>query len=204
LLNSGQTDLHLFFALNGALLDAGIATWEAKRYYDYIRPASAIRWYFSDHQVLAWGGPNKGTETILGQDWSPYQSITFVTPPFPEYVSGHSTFSRASAEVLTRFTGSGNFYDGFTETLQDVNNDGKPDLLGEHIAPAGSFFIEDGPAGDVVLQWDTFIDAANEAGLSRLYGGIHIQDGDLRGRELGRAIGISAFSEAMKYINGTH
>ena len=194
--------VHLFFALNSALLDAGIATWEAKRHYDYIRPASAIRWHFTDVQVAAWGGPNKGAQTILGQNWSPYQSITFVTPPFPEYVSGHSTFSRAAAEVLTRFTGSGTFYDGFTTTLQDVNNDGKRDVLGEHIAPAGSFFIEEGPASDVVLQWETFIDAADEAGISRLYGGIHIQDGDLRGRELGRKVGISAFDEAMRYIHG--
>ena len=102
------------------------------------------------------------------------------------------------------FTGSGTFYDGSTTTLQDVNNDGELDLLGQHIAPAGTFFIEQGPVNDVVLQWDTFIDAADEAGISRLYGGIHIQDGDLRGRELGRKIGVNAYDEAMRYINGTH
>lgn len=193
----------LFFALNGALLDAGIATWEAKRHYDYIRPASAIRWLYQDVQIQAWGGPNKNTQHILGQSWSPYQTITFVTPPFPEYVSGHSTFSRAAAEVLTRFTGSPTFYDGFTQTLQDVNEDGEPDMFGEHIARAGSFFIEDGPVSDVVLQWGSFLEAANEAGKSRLYGGIHIQDGDLRGRDLGRKIGQRAFERAAQYANGT-
>lgn len=193
----------LFFALNGALLDAGIATWEAKRYYDYIRPASAIRWLYQDVQVQAWGGPNKGTRHILGQKWSPYQTITFVTPPFPEYVSGHSTFSRAAAEVLTRFTGSSTFYDGHTQTLQDVNSDGEPDMFGEHIARAGSFFIEDGPVADVVLQWGSFLEAADEAGKSRLYGGIHIQDGDLRGRELGRKIGERAFERATQYASGS-
>jgi len=194
----------LFFALNGALLDAGIATWEAKRYYDYIRPASAIRWLYQNQQIQAWGGPNKATQTILGQDWSPYQTITFVTPPFPEYVSGHSTFSRAAAEVLTRFTGSERFYDGITTTLQDVNGDGQPDRFGEHIAVAGSFFIEQGPVEDVVLQWDTYIQAADEAGKSRLYGGIHIQDGDLRGRKLGRQIGENAFDRAMSYALGNN
>lgn len=192
----------LFFALNGALLDAGIATWEAKRHYDYIRPASAIRWLYQDVQVRAWGGPNKDSQFILGQDWSPYQTITFVTPPFPEYVSGHSTFSRAAAEVLTRFTGSSTFYDGHTQTLQDVNGDGEPDMFGEHIARAGTFFIEDGPAADVVLQWSTYLEAADEAGKSRLYGGIHIQDGDLRGRELGEKIGKQAFEMARQYSEG--
>jgi hypothetical protein len=195
--------VHLFFTLNGALLDAGIATWEAKRFYDYIRPASAIRWLFQGTEVLAWGGPNRGTELIPAEQWQPYQSITFVTPPFPEYVSGHSTFSRASAEVLTAITGSETFYDGETTTIQDVNSDGIPDVFGEHIATAGSFFIEEGPADDVVLQWDTYRDAADEAGISRLFGGIHIQDGDLRGRVLGEQVGLNAISRAQSYIDGT-
>jgi len=195
--------VHLFFTLNGALLDAGIATWEAKRFYDYIRPASAIRWLFQGTDILAWGGPNMGTQLIPAETWRPYQTITFVTPPFPEYVSGHSTFSRASAEVLTAITGSEVFYDGVTTTIQDVNSDGIRDVFGEHIAPAGSFFIENGPVNDVVLQWPTFKDAADEAGISRLFGGIHIQDGDLRGRTLGEQIGNNAFSRAQEYINGT-
>ncbi|MBX2835541.1 MAG: vanadium-dependent haloperoxidase [Gammaproteobacteria bacterium] len=193
----------LFFALNGALLDAGIATWEAKRYYDFIRPASAIRFLFAGEIISAWGGPNVGTQPILGENWSPYQSLTFVTPPFPEYVSGHSTFSRAAAEVLMHFTGSDQFYDGVTVTAQDVNNDGLPDLLGEHIAPAGSFFIEPGPASDIILQWPTLRSAADEAGISRLFGGIHIQDGDLRGRALGEKVGVKAYNEALQYFNGT-
>lgn len=197
------TSVHLFFSLNGALLDAGIATWEAKRFYDYIRPASAIRWLFQGTDILAWGGPNRGTQLIPAEAWQPYQSITFVTPPFPEYVSGHSTFSRAAAEVLTAFTGSEIFFDGETTTIQDVNSDGIRDVFGEHIARAGSFFIEDGPVEDVVLQWPTFLDAADEAGISRLYGGIHIQDGDLRGRALGEQIGVNAFAQAQGFINGT-
>jgi len=195
--------VHLFFALNGALLDAGIATWEAKRFYDYIRPASAIRWLFEGTDILAWGGPNMDTQLIPAETWRPYQSITFVTPPFPEYVSGHSTFSRASAEVLTAITGSEVFYDGVTTTIQDVNSDGITDMLGEHIAPAGSFFIENGPVDEVVLQWPTFKDAADEAGISRLFGGIHIQDGDLRGRELGAQVGVNAFNRAQGLIDGT-
>lgn len=195
--------IKLFFVLNGALLDAGIATWETKRHYDYIRPASAIRFLYNNVPIQAWGGPGLGTQTILGQEWSPYQKLDFVTPPFPEYVSGHSTFSRAAADVLTRFTGSGTFYDGVTVTSQDVNNDGEADMLGEYIGRAGSFFIEDGPAEDVVLRWHTFKEAADEAGFSRLFGGIHIQDGDLRGRALGAAVAQRAYAKAQTYFNGS-
>jgi hypothetical protein len=54
----------------------------------------------------AWGGPGKGTRAIRGEDWLPYQPPSVVTPPFAEYVSGHSIFSAAAAEVLASFTGS--------------------------------------------------------------------------------------------------
>lgn len=192
----------LFFALNAGLLDASIATWEAKRFYDYVRPASAIRWYYQNQTITAWGGPGQGASAIQGENWSPYQKLDFVTPPFPEYVSGHSTFSRASAEILIRFTGSNQFYDGATRTIQDVNGDGEHDLFGEYIAPAGSFFIEEGPAHPVVLRWNTFLEAADEAGISRLYGGIHIQDGDLRGRKLGEQLGALVYDTVETYFSG--
>lgn len=197
-----EESVKLYFAINAALHDAAVATWEAKRYYDYIRPASAIRWLFQGQIVNAWGGPNLGKQPILGETWSPYQSLTFVTPPFPEYVSGHSTFSRAAAEVLTKFTGSEQFFDGVSTTGQDIDGDGVEDLLGQYIAPAGSFLVENGPVQDVRLRWHTFIGAADEAAQSRLYGGIHIQDGDRRGRELGRVIGQRVYEKASRYFDG--
>jgi hypothetical protein len=196
-------DVKMYFALNCALLDAAIAVWEAKREYDYIRPVSAIRHKYAGQQVAAWGGPNRGTATIDGLFWRPYQQATFVTPGFPEFVSGHSGFSAASAEVLTRFTGSKTFYDGVTMTQDDYNKDGVPDLLGEYIAIKGSLMFEDGPKTVIKLTWHTFQDAADEAGVSRRYGGIHIQDGDLRGRALGRKIGEAAFAKASAYWSGT-
>lgn len=128
---------------------------------------------------------------------------TFVTPPFAEYVSGHSTFSASAAQVLRAFAGSSTFYDGETATSQDVNFDGVSDVFGEHIVRAGSFAFEDTPAEDVVLRWPTFQDAADEAGISRLYGGIHIQDGDRFGREMGEAIRLQAFESARRLWSGT-
>lgn len=195
-------DARMFFALNAALLDASIVTWHVKRTYDSIRPVSAIRHLYHGVQVPAWAGPDLGTRMIPGDQWRPYQDPTFVTPPFPEFTSGHSAFSAAAAEVLTRFTGREDFHDGVTRIGKDINGDGVEDFLGEHLAPAGSNRFESGPAEAVTLRWPTFKDAADEAGYSRLYGGIHIQDGDLHGRRIGERVGAKAMAKAQSLFAG--
>jgi hypothetical protein len=174
-------DVRLFFALTGALLDAGIACWDAKRTYDSVRPVTAIRFLFAGREVPAWGGPGQGTRPIRGEEWQPY----IATPPFPEYVSGHSSFSAAAATVLARFTGSDRF--GASVTI-----------------PAGSSRVEPGttPAADVTLSWPTFSDAAVQAGRSRRYGGIHFRDGDLVGRALGAMVGARAWETAADLFGG--
>ncbi len=182
--HSLDEDIKMFFALNGALFDASIGCWDSKRFYDYLRPIEAIQMLFDE-------------------SWQPYQLNTFVTPPFPEYTSGHSTFSAAAAAALSAFTGSNQFYDGVTVLPQDVNGDGKLDLLGQFIAMPGSSKLEPGhPLESVTLQWETFQEAADQAGMSRRYGGIHFQDGDLRGREMGKKVGALAFEKAQAYWQG--
>lgn len=178
-------DVKMFFILGNALLDASIVAWDAKRYYNSVRPITAIRSLFKDTHVQAWGGPNLGTQSILGQDWLPYQSAMALTPPFPEFFSGHSIFSATSAEILTLFSGSTAFGHSY-------------------IKAAGTSSIEPArtPARDVRLQWDTLQDAANEAGLSRRYGGIHFEQGDLIGRALGKTVASFAWEKASSYING--
>ncbi len=180
-----DADVRMFFAMTNAVLDASIACWEAKRHWDYVRPVTAIHFLFKGKKVKAWAGRDKGTAKIDGEDWRPYQAETVVTPPFPEYVSGHSTFSAAAAEVLKRFTGSDNFGDSVPRK-------------------AGSSAVEPGtvPHADVTLSWATFSDAADEAGVSRRYGGIHFEDADLRGREMGRLIGAQAWNKAQAYLSG--
>jgi len=123
---------------------------------------------------------------ILGTAWTPYQLPTFVTPSFQGYISGHSTFSRAAAEVLTAITGSEYF----------------PGGLSERTVAAGSFRIEIGPSADVVLQWATYYDAADQAGQSRLYGGIHVQADDFTGRVVGSTCGRDAWAVAQRYYAG--
>lgn len=185
--NTVDDDAKLFFALNNALLDAGIASWDNKRAFDYVRPITAIRYLYSGQQITAWGGPGQGTQTIAGDDWMPYQGATFPTPPFAEHVSGHSTYSAAAAEVLLLFTGSDEF--GGTQLIR-----------------AGSSPVEPGvtPAQDVMLVWPTFSDAADEAGMSRRYGGIHFERADVEGRAIGREVGTMVFKEASLYWTGLH
>jgi hypothetical protein len=179
-------DVKMFFALSNAMFDAGIAAWDMKRAYDSIRPVTAIPLLFSGKKIRAWGGPGKGTVEMDGSQWIPYQQTTFPTPPFPDYVSGHSAYSAAAATILSMWTGSDRF--SYSVTLQ-----------------AGSSKVEPGvtPAKNVVLKWDTFTEAADEAGMSRRYGGIHFRRADLAGRQLGKMVAAKVWFRAQNYFNGT-
>jgi hypothetical protein len=176
-------DAKMFFVLTAAIHDAGVAAWAAKSKFDSIRPVTAIPLLFHGQKITSWGGPFKGTVTMDGGDWIPYQPSTFPTPPFPEYISGHSTFSAAGAEILRRWTSSDNF--GASVTFDP-----------------GSSTVEPGatPSSVITLYWPTFTDAANQAGISRRYGGIHFELGDLVGRATGRLVAEKAWTKAMRYF----
>ena len=125
-----------------------------------------------------------GVGWVLAESWEPYQRPSFVSPPFAGYVSGHSTFSRAAAEVLTAFTGDAYF----------------PGGMGTFLAPANEFLVfEEGPSVDVELQWATYRDASDECSLSRIYGGIHPYFDDVPGRLMGIEIGLDAFDRAATF-----
>jgi hypothetical protein len=194
----------LLFALGAGVLDSSICCWEAKRAYDSPRPQSAIRNLKWGQRIMAWGGPNKGTVSMKGEKWMPYQPASFPTPPFQEFTSGHSTFSNCSASILTELLGDGTFYDGFSRGVRDDTKDGWPDFIGQVVVKKGSSTFESNtPCKDVVLEWATLEDAAEEAGMSRLYGGIHIQDGNLRGAEMGKAIATLVLAKAKKLWGGS-
>ena len=144
-----------------------------------------------------------GTISILGQNWRPFQRLTFVTPAFAEYASGHSTFSACGAQVLSRFTLRNDLYDPNVRLPWDRDGDGQGDDLGEFRVRPGSLTIEPGlPKKEVVLRWDTLQQAADEAGLSRRLGGIHFQDGDLRARVVGTRVADIALDKATRLFNG--
>jgi hypothetical protein len=144
--------------------------------------------------IRAWRGnpedpttEKAGVGWVLATEWVPFQLSTFVTPAFAGYVSGHSTFSRAAAEVMTSFTGDPYF----------------PGGLFEQTVPAGSLAVELGPSEDVTLEWATYYDAADQAGVSRLYGGIHIPADDFGGRRIGSQCGKEAWALALRYFDGS-
>ena len=127
-----------------------------------------------------------GAGWILAENWFPYQRPTFVTPNFSGYISGHSTYSRAAAEVLTLLTGNPFF----------------PGGLGEFIAKKNQFLVfEKGPTQDVKIQWATYRDASNQCSLSRIWGGIHPPVDDLPGRVIGEKVGIQAYNYGKKYFS---
>ena len=181
-----DADAKMYFALSNAMFDAGIAAWDMKRAFDSIRPVTAIPLLFTGRKIRAWGGPGKGAVEMDGSQWIPYQLPTFPTPPFPDYVSGHSVYSAAAAFILSSWTESDRF--GYSVTL-----------------PAGSSKVEPGitPAKTLVPQWNNFTDAANEAGISRRYGGIHFRRADLAGRQLGKMVAAKVWSRAQEYFDGT-
>ncbi len=150
--------------------------------------------HIGEMAVYAWRGAPDDPETqtsgvgwIRAVDWVPYQRPTFVTPSFAGYVSGHSTFSRVAAVVMSSITGSPYFPGGLaTWTVEE-----------------GALLHEEGPTTDVDLQWATYFDAADQAGVSRLYGGIHIPQDDIEGRRIGDEVGRGAWELAQTYFDGT-
>ena len=184
-------DAKLFFALGNALMDASISAWEAKYQFDCVRPITAIRTLYANTLITSWLGPYKGYGKVLGKYWLPYQDPTVVTPPFPEYVSGHSTFSAAGETVMVAFFGTNDF--GAKVTIKAGSSKFEPSDA-THVGT---------PAKDVVLSWKTLTDASDEAGWSRRWGGIHFESGDQQGRALGRLAGYDVWTKAQDYFNGT-
>ena len=166
-------------------------------YIELVQPADTLNGFMSGDigqvKVRAWKGPSyipnptntyAGADWILAKNWWPYQRPTFVTPPFAGYISGHSTFSRTAAEVMTAITGTEFF----------------PGGIGEFYAAQNQYLVfEEGPSTDVTLQWATYRDAADQCSLSRIWGGIHAGFDDIPGRKIGIELGPQAvhFAETI-------
>lgn len=145
-------------------------------------------------KVRAWRGhtyidsaaiDTAGVGWILMENWWPYQRPSFVTPPFAGYISGHSTFSSAAADILEILTGSAFF----------------PGGMGEWDVEKNEFLVfEEGSSESMKLQWATYKDAASQSGLSRIWGGIHPPFDDMPGRHLGQEIGLGVFQKARDFL----
>ncbi len=176
-------DVKMFMLVEVTAMDAFIACWETKMFYDYARPFALVHHQFKDQMIKGWGGPDKGIVEMKGQDWRPYSPETFVCPPFPAYVSGHSTVSGGCAEVLRLFTGNNHF--------------------GEEVKLVPGIMTELTQFGDTItLEMPTFTETADKAGLSRVLGGYHIQADNIEGLALGRKVGNKVWAWYNEHVDG--
>ena len=199
--NDVDKDVKMYFAVAAVVFDAFIACWETKRFYDSARPWTLIRHYYKGQKVRGWGGAGKGVTMLPAEEWHPYSPLSFITPPFPGYVSGHSTVSAASAKMLEMYTGSDNF--GATET-RHAGELTEPNISCE-VKQMVDGKMATGITGDgvIVLQLPTFTKTAEMAGISRVMGGYHIQTDNTAGLDLGRKVAVHIFPKIQSYFDGT-
>ncbi|TDS14123.1 PAP2 superfamily protein [Maribacter caenipelagi] len=169
-------DVKMYFLTEITAMDAFIASWDSKMFYDYARPYALVHEYYKDKTIKAWGGPGKGVIEMKGQEWRPYSPDIFLCPPFPSYTSGHSTISGGCAEVLRLFTGD----EYFGESVE---------LMPGTLTEIDSAFY----GKPVTITFPTFTESANMAGMSRVMGGYHIQADNVAGLQLGRDVAAQAW-----------
>jgi len=182
--HSLDEDVKMYFLVEAAAMDAFIASWDAKMHYDSGRPYQLVHDYYQSQMIQGWGGPTVGMTEMKGSAWRPYSPETFLCPPFPGYVSGHSCVSGACSEVLRLFTGS--------------------DEFGLQVRQAPGALTEPEHIGDsVTLSFPTFTETANMAGQSRVLGGYHIQADNVEGLKLGRGVAQLAWKKYQQHVSGT-
>jgi len=174
-------DVKMFFYNQIVAMDAFIASWDAKMYYDYARPYAFVHELHEGNTIYGWGGEGQGFKDMDGSQWRPYSPETFLCPPFPSYVSGHSCVSGACGEALKLWTGDDHF--------------------GEEVRWLAGSLTEPEHLGDsVTLSFPTFTETAEMAGISRVLGGYHIQADNVEGLELGRKVAQNAWSFYQDHI----
>ena len=176
-------DVKLYFVIANVASDAFISCWETKRYYDSSRPWTLIRHYYKGQKIIGWAGVDGGTKEMLADQWHPYSPMSFITPPFPGYTSGHATVSGACSKTLELFTGTDKY--GFAERRRHCE-------LTENVA--GDF---------VMLDLPTWSKTAEMAAESRAMGGYHIPIDNNVGLEVGRELAVWSWPKYLEYFDGT-
>lgn len=167
-------------------------------YVEVVEVGDPLAGAFNEHvdkiKLFTWKGPDyisdpltdhAGVGWILAENWWPYQRPSFVSPPFAGYVSGHSTFSSAAAEVMSFITGSPYFPGGMSGFIAEINN---------------FLAFEQGPSQTITLQWAKYKDASDQCSLSRIWGGIHPPVDDIAGRFIGEDVGQEASTLADQIV----
>jgi hypothetical protein len=194
-------DVKVFFAVGNTAFDAFIACWDAKRYYDSSRPWTLIHHYYKGKTITGWAGPGKGVVKMRGENWHPYSPLTFITPPFPGFPSGHSTVSGACSKMLELFTGSDTFGEVEKRKAGELTEPGyKCETIQSRF---GKIPLDKNLTCNVALKLPTFTATADMAGLSRVMGGYHIQADNIEGLKLGRKLAVWSWPRYQAYFNGT-
>lgn len=179
--HSLDEDVKMYFLVSACAMDGFIACWDTKMYYDYARPYALVHEYFKGKTIKGWKGEGKGWGEIKGEDWRPYSPMYFLCPPFPAYVSGHSTISGACGEVLKLYK--------------------KSDMFGSEVKLVPGAMTEPDNLGDTVtLRFTTFTKTADMAGISRVLGGYHIQEDNIEGLILGRKIANHIYQKYLMLV----
>eukprot|EP01122_Echinamoeba_exundans_P001649 TRINITY_DN11666_c0_g1_i1.p1 TRINITY_DN11666_c0_g1~~TRINITY_DN11666_c0_g1_i1.p1 ORF type:complete len:770 (-),score=167.10 TRINITY_DN11666_c0_g1_i1:38-2347(-) len=140
--------------------------------------------------VRAWKGSfssatsSSGVGWILAREWWPYWKPNYINPPFAAYVSAHTTFCTAAAQILTTITGNEFF----------------PGGLARWAVAKNSLKLDHGPADPFELQWATYLDAATQCSMARVLGGNHAVMDTVPATQMGLTIGKKAYNHAMKYF----
>jgi hypothetical protein len=174
-------DMKMYFLNQVAAMDAFIAAWDAKMYYDNARPYALVHHYYKGNTIRGWANPEKGICEFPGEAWRPYSPDNFLCPPFPAYVSGHSCVSGACSKVLELYKGS----DAFGEEVKLV-----PGALTE---------LPENCGDTITLRLPTLTETAELAGISRVLGGYHVQTDNIEGLRLGRNVAMVVWDFYKKH-----
>jgi hypothetical protein len=178
-----------FYKLSCALFESSLIVWNIKYKCMQCRPIQAIRINFPDDEFNYYFGK------CTGNLWKPYQESRLWTPPFPDHISGHSTFSSAGAYVLNKLIGKSlKDIKISTEDLNMLSPIFKDNKSGTHyinnipLSKGCSNIQESVPSKPMVLNFSSWDEMADDAGISRIYGGIHIQPSNIYGLKTGRSV----------------
>jgi len=174
-------DVLLFFALNAAELDTSIAVWDAKRFYDSIRPVSVVRYYLGGQMLQNWIAPGQNGVSVAGSNWSPW----LATPPYPDFPSDKSGFAAAGAEILKAFTGNDVY-------LKQVSFAAGSSVYDPHHSPSRA----------ITLGWFTYSQIAEDAQWSTGPGGVHFEDAEIQGSAMGRAVADVVWVRYNQLLSG--
>jgi len=176
------------------LFEVGRMVWGIKLQYQEARPIQDIRRIYATQRLGSWNTTRDLSGNLLpaadisGCLWMPYQVLNFVTPPFPDFVSGHSSYSKIFALVMTDWFGP--TIPSTPPVLMTNLNKFSPMFLptdtqpfGTFVVPAGRSEIQPGlvPAAPVFITFTTWAAMAESAGISRQWGGIHAQSAHVGG-----------------------